>query len=88
MTVLDPEELVDVDAVLVTLILKLEAERPLTGAEVVAVRAIVALSLAGAALMTDASHAGSRDVERLSERARAQLDDARSLLTELRVSRS
>lgn len=82
------EGLTDVDAVLVTQILRMEADRPFTGAEVVAVRAIVALSLAGAAVMSDANRADSRKGPRLVERARAQLADARSLLVELREARS
>lgn len=80
-------DLGDVDAVLATLIIRAEARQEFTGAEIVAVRAIVALSNAGAALMTDASHANRRDTERLSERARAQLTDARALFAELEETR-
>lgn len=80
-------DLGDVDAVLATWIISEEARQEFTGAEIVAVRAIVGLSNAGAALMTDASHAGVRHTERLSERARAQLDDARALFQELKEAR-
>lgn len=73
-------ELGEVDSILAMQVEAAVAERPLDGTDLVAVRAIVALSRAGAALMTDASHANSRDVARLSERARAQLDDARGLM--------
>lgn len=74
------DELDDVDEIVAFQVRAAEADRPITGVEAVAVRAILALSRAGAALMTDASHANSRDVERLSIRARAQLDDARDLM--------
>lgn len=57
----DRPELDDVDAVLVALILKAEAERPWQGPEAVAARAIVALSRAGMkhdarALLADLIH--------------------------------
>jgi hypothetical protein len=76
-------DLGDVDAVLVQLIQIEEAAKPLQGSDAIAVRAIVALSRAGADNLTEAASAGSRDVARLSSRGRAQLDEARRLVAEL-----
>lgn len=61
--------------------------RPLTPMEALAVRAIKELSRAGMDLMHDATRANSRDVERLSTRARAHLDAARALMLEFAAMR-
>lgn len=88
MTVSVPEPFSELDAVLAIAIDQEEERSPLRGVEAVAVRAIVALSHAGAALMTDASHAGRKgDAERLSARARGQLDRARELMGDLSTLR-
>lgn len=78
----------DLDAMLAVAIQHEDAQEPFRGVDEIAVRAIVALSHAGAALMTEASHANGRDVERLSDAARGQLDHARRLLADLVVIRA
>lgn len=87
MTVPVPQPFGELDAVLALAIEREEQRGTLRGVDAIAVRAIVALSHAGAELMTDASHAGVRDVERLSTRARQQLDRARELMADLSATR-
>lgn len=87
MTVSVPQPFGELDAVLAQMITTEEERAPLQGVDAIAVAAIVALSHAGAELMTEASHAGPRDVERLSKRARAQLDRARSLMADFVATR-
>lgn len=77
----------DLDAVIALDVQREEQRQPLQGVDAIAVRAIVALSRAGADLMTDASHARSRDTERLSKRARAELNEARELMAAFVASR-
>lgn len=77
----------DLDAVLAQMIRTEEERAPLQGVDAVAVAAIVALSHAGADLMTEASHAGSRDVERMSKNGRTALDAARRLMSDFTAAR-
>lgn len=87
MTVSVPQPFGELDAILALAIEREEERAPLRGVEAIAVRAIVALSHAGAELMTQASHASMRDVEGLSTRARKQLDLARELMADLSATR-
>lgn len=87
MTVPVPQPFGELDAVVALAIEREESRATLRGVDAIAVRAIVALSHAGAELMTEASHAGPRDVERLSARARKQLDLARELISDLAATR-
>ena len=83
----EPHRFDDLDAMVAMVIQREEARAPLQGVDALAVEAIVALSHAGLDLMTEATHAGPRDVVRLSTRARAQLDAARDLITRFSIAR-
>lgn len=83
-------DLGEVDMVVAELVLAEDGVEPFQHGDAIAVRAILALSRAGADQMTAASHAGRRDVERLSKAARILLDEARALmvtLVNLRIAR-
>lgn len=87
MTVPVDDAFSELDAVVAELVRREEERSPLRGVDAIAVAAIIALSHAGATLMTEASHAGSRDVERLSREGRKYLDRARALMADFVATR-
>lgn len=87
MTVSVDDAFSELDAVVAELVRTEEEKSPLRGVDAIAVAAIIALSHAGANMLTEASHAGSRDVERLSREGRKYLDRARALMRDFVVTR-